>query len=56
MFEACAKSINDELLPNQLSNPAYNEEHRNFFSLSIREAGLNILKPEYSFKEYQQSV
>ena len=45
------KSINDEPLPNLLRSPAYNEKLRNIFSLSIREGGLNILKPEDRFNE-----
>ena len=48
-------SINNELLPNLLRNPAYNQKHRNIL-LPIREGGLNILKPEDRFKENERSV
>ena len=40
------KSINDEILPNLLKNPAYYGNYRNIFSLPKKEVGLNILKPE----------
>ena len=52
----CKKSINDELLPNLLKNPVSNEKYRNIFSLPMREGGLNILKPEDRFKEYERSI
>ena len=50
-LKECEISINDELLPNLLKNPAYNQKYRNIYSLPIREVGLNIFKPQDRFKE-----
>ena len=51
LLKECAKTINDELLPNLLKNPAYNPKYRDIFSLRRREGSLNILKPEDRLKE-----
>ena len=56
LLKECAKTINDELLPNLLKNPAYNPKYRDIFSLPRREGGLNIIKPEDRLKEYERSV
>ena len=52
LLEECEKSISDELLP----NPACNYKYLNNFSLPIGAFGLNILKPEDRFEEYERSV
>ena len=52
----CEKSINYELLPNLLKNPAYNPKYRNIFSLPIREGGLNILISNDRLNEYERSI
>ena len=56
LLRECEKSINYELLPNLLKNPAYNPKYRNIFSLPIREGGLNILKPNDRHNEYERSI
>ena len=55
-LKECEISVNNELLPNLLMNPAYNQKYRTIISLAIRESGLNIPKPEERFIENERSV
>ena len=56
LLRKCEITINNELLPNLLENPAYNQIYRSIFSLPIREAGLKILNPEDLYMENERSV
>ena len=56
LLKECGKSVNDELLPNPLEKCIYFKKYRIIVSLQIWEGGLNILKAEGRFKEYELSV